>query len=208
MPKTSVARLALLFLPLALLGSPTLAAEDGQQSSITPQTVRVFTGFQHFFKRVLTEDAAHVLAPGPIGADGFSAYVDLPGTGPAAGAVGLVAGQGTLINVRFSAESQCALGGTDFGWCGVRILVDGVEAQPAPADYSFDSTNNGAEGTGSWEGHSMDRHLCIRNPGGAVRTVPVQVQWRVFAGTDPATVPQFRLDDWSLVIESALATCQ
>jgi hypothetical protein len=90
----------------------------------------------------------------------------------------------------------------------VRILVDGVEAEPAPADYAFDSTNNGAEGTGSWEGHAMDRHLCIRNPAGAVRTVPVQVQWRVFAGSDPSTVPQFRLDDWSLTISSALTTCQ
>ena len=158
----------------------------------------------HFFKVVVTQDAFTNLAPGPIGPDFFSQYVDLPG----ASSVAVVAGTGALVNVHFSAESQCALGGSDFGWCGVRILVDGVEAQPAPADYAFDSTNNGAEGTGSWEGHAMDRHHCIRNPAGAVTTVPVQVQWRVFAGVDPTTIPQFRLDDWSLTISSALATCQ
>jgi hypothetical protein len=61
--------------------------------------------------------------------------------------------------------------------------------------------------SGSREGHAVERHLCIRYPTGAVRVVPVQVQWRVFAGTDPLTVPQFRLGDWSLAIETAIATC-
>ena len=187
-------------------------AQDGQQavgpvasSIITPQTVRVFTGQQHFFKVVLTEDAASTLVPGPLAGDGFSAYLNVPGAGPANGSVAVVAGQASLINVRFTAESQCAGGGDEPGWCGVRILVDGVEAQPAPADFAFDSTNNGADGLTSWEGHAMERHLCVANPTGAVRTVPVQVQWRVFAGAD-GVAPQFRLDDWSLAIESALAS--
>ena len=118
----------------------------------------------------------------------------------------MVAGTGALINVHFSAESQCSGGGTDVGWCGLQILVNGVEALPAPADYAFDSTNNGGEGFGSWEGHAMDRHLCIRNPGGAVTTVPVEVQWREF--NQSGAQPIFRLDDWSLSISSALATCQ
>ena len=196
---------------LVVYAGATGLAQDGQQageqiasSIITPQTVRVFTGQQHVFKRVLTEDVAAVLNPGPIAADGFSAYLNVPGAGPANGAVGVVAGQASLINVRFTAESQCAAGGTDAGWCGVRILVDGVEAHPAPADFAFDSTNNGADGFTSWEGHAMERHLCLRNPTGAVRAVPVQVQWRVFAGAD-GIAPEFRLDDWSLAIETALA---
>jgi hypothetical protein len=209
--RLAVMRSTLLVLAsLALPATAAVAQDDGQGPvpEVAPQTLRVFTAFQHVFKRVLTEDAAVVLTPGPIGPDGFSEYLNLPSAGPGNGAVGLVVGPGSLLNVRFSAESQCALGGTDFGWCGVRILIDGVEAQPAPADFAFDSTNNGAEGTGSWEGHAMERHLCLRNPSGTPRTVPVQVQWRVFAGLDPLTVPQFRLDDWSLAIETAIATCQ
>lgn len=208
----SVARFAVFTIFAVLSASAASAQDDGQDASQAGvQTLRVMTGFQHFFKRVLTEDNAVVLAPGPIGADGFSAYLNLPGAGPGTGAIGVVNGPASLINVRFTAESQCADGGADYGWCGVRILINGVEAQPAPADYAFDSTNHGGDTDGSWEGHALDRHLCVRNPnpaGGAV-AVPVQVQWRVFAGLDQATVPVFRLDDWSLTIESAAAqTCQ
>lgn len=188
------------------------AQDDGQDAPPAGvQALRVFTAFQHFFKRVLTDDNAVILNPGPIAADGFSAYQNLPNAGPGNGAIGVVNGAASLINVRFTAESQCADGGADYGWCGMRILVNGVEAEPAPADYAFDSTNHGGDTDGSWEGHAMDRHLCIRNPNpaGTAFAVPVQVQWRVFAGADPATVPVFRLDDWSLTIESAAAqACQ
>lgn len=207
-----VARFAVFTIFAVLSATAASAQDDGQDApQAGTQTLRVMTGLQHFFKRVLTEDQAVDLAPGPIGADGFSAYVNLPGAGPGTGAIGVVNGPATLINVRFTAESQCANGGADFGWCGVRILVNGVEAQPAPADFAFDSTNNGGDGSGSWEAHAMDRHLCVRNPSptGAPFAVPVQVQWRVFAGGDPTTVPEFRLDDWSLTIESAAAqACQ
>lgn len=182
-------------------------AQDGQTPQAGIETLRVFTGITHVFKQVLTEDNAVVLAPGPIAADGFSAYVDLPGAGPGTGAFGAVVGAGSLISVRFSAESQCAGGGGDFDWCGVRILINGTEAQPAPADFAFDSANNGGEDNGSWEGHSMDRHLCVRNPGTTPILIPVQVQWRVFAGVG-GVPPEFRLDDWSLVIETMTATCQ
>ena len=161
----AIARLAMATMCALSCAGAAFAQDDGQDASQAGvQTVRVMTGLQHFFKRVLTEDQAVDLAPGPIGADGFSAYVNLPGAGPGTGAIGVVNGPATLINVRFTAESQCANGGADFGWCGVRILVNGIEAQPAPADYAFDSTNNGGDGTGSWEGHAMDRHLCVRNP--------------------------------------------
>jgi hypothetical protein len=208
----AIARLAMATMCALSCAGAAFAQDDGQDASQAGvQTVRVMTGLQHFFKRVLTEDNAITLNPGPIDAGGFSDYVNLPGAGPGTGAIGVVNGPATLINVRFTAESQCANGGADFGWCGVRILVNGIEAQPAPADYAFDSTNNGGDGTGSWEGHAMDRHLCVRNPSptGAPFAVPVQVQWRVFAGIDQTTVPEFRLDDWSLTIESAAANaCQ
>jgi hypothetical protein len=206
----AVTRVALFTFAAAIAASGAYAQDGQDDQQIGTNTVRVMTGFQHFFKRVLTEDTAIVLNPGPIGPDFFSDYVNLPGAGPGNGALGVVNGPASLINVRYTAESQCAGGGSDFGWCGVRILINGVEAQPAPADYAFDSTNNGADGSGSWEGHAMDRHLCVRNPSptGAPFAVPVQVQWRVFAGVDTTTVPEFRLDDWSLTIESAAAsTC-
>ena len=125
-----IAGLGVFVLLTGLMGSNGFA-QDGQDSEgeIGVQTLRVLTGGVHFFKVVLTQDAASPLVPGAINPGGFSEYVDLSGQG-----VAVVAGQGSLINVHFSAESQCALGGTDFGWCGVRILVDGVEAEPAPAD--------------------------------------------------------------------------
>ncbi len=172
-------------------------------STAKAQTVETFTGFQHFFKQVVTSGSIINFT-----GQADNTYSNMPGAGPSTGAYALVVGQGSLINVRFSAESQCSGGGSDPGWCGLRILVDGVEASPGnTADYAFDSTNNGAEGIASWQGHSMDRHRCVRNDG-TPRIVPVQVQWRVFSGDGNATPPAFRLDDWSLTIESAVANCQ
>src|SRR5688572_29044070 len=97
-------RVGLLAVLLPIMGGSALAQDDGQttQAGVIPQTIRVFTAGSHFFKRVLTEDAAVILNPGAIAADGFSAYVNLPGAGPGNGALGRVTGQGTLINVRFT----------------------------------------------------------------------------------------------------------
>lgn len=172
-------------------------------STAQAQTVETFTGLQQFFKQVVTSGSII-----NFGGQADSTYLNMPGAGPSSGAYALVVGQGSLISVRFSAESQCSGGGADAGWCGLRVLVDGVEASPGnTADYAFDSTNNGAEGSASWQGHSMDRHRCVRNDG-TPRVVPVQVQWRVFSGDGNTTAPTFRLDDWSLTIESSVANCQ
>ena len=41
------------------------------------------------------------------------------------------------------------------------------------------------------------------------RVVPVQVQWMFFNGSGVAAdAPIFRLDDWSLTIESAISSCK
>ena len=187
----SQSRLALVLMALAFAGAG-LASE-------------VQTGLQPVFRQVLTESNAIIL---PAPAASFD-WQPLPGAaGFADSSFALVFGEGTLISVRFTAESQCAGGGTDFGWCAVRILIDGVEAEPAPSDFAFDSSNNGAEGSGSWEGHAMDRHLCIQNPNGVTRIVPVQVEWSEFS--NDADFPSFRLDEWSLTIESSAAfgACQ
>lgn len=194
---------ALVFVLAAAFVHAQSDGQDGEEAVADSEPlVRAFYSGATFFTAVVSDDAARVF-PGP--AD--NAYQNLPGGGLDGGAAAVIAGNGTLVTLRFTAESQCAGGGTDPGWCGVRILVDGVEALPAPADYAFDSTNSGEDGAASWEGHAMDRHICIANPGGAVRFVPVQVQWRVFSSDGDTTPPSFRLDDWTLTIESAVAGC-
>src|SRR5262245_19931973 len=116
-----VVRLGLLVVVMSLSATGAFAQDDGQSGDeIGIQTVRVFTGGAHFYKRVLTEDQFIDLKAGAIGADGFSAWVNLPGAGPGNGAIAVVAPPGSLVNVRYTAESQCAGGGTDVGWCSVR----------------------------------------------------------------------------------------
>jgi hypothetical protein len=197
-------RAGIVLLAATLAPAVAFAQDDGQDPSDQPavQVPQSLSARAPFFKQIVVDPDSQ-LFPGP--AD--NVYQNLPGAGPANGAFAVIAGQGTLVTARFAAESQCAGGGSDFGWCGIRILIDGVESLPAPADFAFDSTNNGAEGTGSWEGHAMERHLCVRNPTGAVRIAPVQVQWRVFSTDGDVTPPEFRLDDTSLTIESSMATC-
>src|SRR5262245_48121643 len=83
-----VMRLGLILILTPLMPTSASAQDDGQEAvaqAAVPQTVRVFSGNTHFFKRVLTEADAVVLTPGAIGTDGFSAYVNLPGAGPANG---------------------------------------------------------------------------------------------------------------------------
>ena len=117
-----------------------------------------------------------------------TAFVNLPG---ATATIGVPSGETAVLLARFSAESQCD-GGAAGNWCSVRILIDGVEANPASGlDFAFDSVEAG--GSGLWTGSSMDRSRLV---GGGVRTVVVQ--WAV---TNAATV--FRLDDWSLTVERA-----
>ena len=81
-------------------------------------------------------------------------------------------------------------GGTN-DFCGVRITVDGNELNPAVGtDFAFDSTDDGDEGTSSWESHAIARSSETLAAGNH----PVQVQFRATTG---ATL---RLDDWALVI--------
>jgi hypothetical protein len=57
------------------------------------------------------------------------------------------AGETARIYAIFSAESACSGGGAGSRFCGVRVLVDGTELNPAVGnDFAFDSTNNGGGG--------------------------------------------------------------
>jgi hypothetical protein len=102
--------------------------------------------------------------------------------------------RGSLVLVRFSAESQCIGAAGTAGTCPVRILIGDFKAQPASnLDFAFDSTSNGTESS-SWEAHSMDRSLRLAFE--QETTVRVQVQAALSTGAT-----DFGLDDWSLTIE-------
>jgi hypothetical protein len=102
----------------------------------------------------------------------------------------------SFLDMRFSGESTCYGGGNDFAWCSLRILVDGVEANPVVGiDFAFDSTNEGRETGNSWESHAIERYSNCLQPGQHI----VTVEW---ASRDfNAAPPTFRLDDWTLAVE-------
>jgi hypothetical protein len=114
-----------------------------------------------------------------------ASYVNLPGS---ATTISVPSGQSALILARFSGESACE-GGPAGNWCSVRILVDGVEAQPASGlDFAWDTD---VASDDIWEAHSIDRSAVVGSGSHTVR-----VQWAV---TNVGTT--FRLDDWSLTVE-------
>ena len=103
------------------------------------------------------------------------------------GSSAIFAGAGSTILVTFSAESACYNGS---GWCSVRILVDGVEADPvAGTDFAFDSTDGGRETAASWESHSVQRARVVTTT--ATHSVVVQV-------AEVGTGVTARYDDWTL----------
>jgi hypothetical protein len=91
---------------------------------------------------------------------------------------------GQFIDARYTAETLC-FGGTS-GWCSVRILVDGVEAEPVVGtDFAFSARGS----TSSWESNSVERVRTVTTSG--THTVTVQAA-SIGAGVSD------RLDDWTL----------
>jgi hypothetical protein len=118
-----------------------------------------------------------------------TSFVDLAGSSET---IAVPAGETARIYVVFSAESSCSGGGANQRFCGVRIVVDGNELNPAAGnDFAFDSTDVGDEGTASWESHAIVRSSETLSAGS--HTVKVQIRT-----TNAATT--LRLDDWALVI--------
>ena|SRR5215471_12554208 len=97
-----------------------------------------------------------------------------------------------LYIAQFTAESVCWGAG---GYCPVRILLNGVEMDPAAGtDFAFDSTDAGTANSSSWESHSVERSRAYQGSFIPV-TVTVQVQYMVTsAGAN------FRLDDWHFTV--------
>jgi hypothetical protein len=120
-----------------------------------------------------------------------TSYVDLAGSSET---FNVPAGETARIYAIFSAESVCSGGGAGppQRYCGARILVDGNELNPAVGnDYAFDSTDNGDEGTLSFESHAIARSSETLSAGN--HTVKVQIRTNVAATT-------FRVDDWALIV--------
>jgi hypothetical protein len=129
------------------------------------------------------------------------AFVPLPG---AVGSMAISPGQRALIKVQLDAETQCTEADIDANWCSVRILIGGIEGNPASGiDFAFDSTNRGRDLPGSWQAGGMTRVRCIANTTGSTINVPVMVQVAVTNVPADASRPVFRLDDWELDIYRA-----
>jgi hypothetical protein len=113
--------------------------------------------------------------------------------------VPIAPGQSALIDAEFSAETRCTGGTTVSGGCIARIQIGGAEGHPrADADasglsYFMDSSDNGDEGTNSYEGHSFSRCRVVRNATTSTISVAVQILVRVSSSTF-----SFWLDDWKL----------
>lgn len=129
--------------------------------------------------------AAVAVARGTDATDTTSgSYVPLPG------ARLTMRGRGLLL-IRFTAESECTSSSPTGDYCSVKILVDGVQAKPNSGfDYAFDTDDGG-----SWEGNAMDRSIKV---GPGLHTI------QVFYGVTNSVI-DFRLDDWSLTVERAIA---
>jgi hypothetical protein len=117
-------------------------------------------------------------------------FVDVPG---AVTSLAIPTGTKGLIHANFSAESACY--GPDPQNCSVRILINGIEANPASgSDFAFD-TNRGGDNPGNQftgEAHSMERYLTDL-PAGAYE---VKVQFLSVSGSNTT-----QLDDWILTVE-------
>jgi hypothetical protein len=118
-----------------------------------------------------------------------TAFVDVAGSSET---FSVPTGETARIYAIFSAESVCFGGGGNPRQCGVRIVVDGNELNPAVGtNFAFDSTDNGDETDNSWESHATARTSETLSAGN--HTVKVQIRT-----TDAATT--LRIDDWALVI--------
>ena len=174
------------FLPAATVNSSAAVEPD----------VKIFTSHDHYFKRVVTSTKPRTTSS--------EEFEDIPG---ASTDIYIPRNWRVLVNTTFSAESRCnEFDSTTGNWCEVRVLVDDIEASPAASNYpgdtfALDSTDGGNNTDASWEGHSMDRHKCVRNYGKSeYRRVPVKVQWKV-TNFDGGTAPSFWLDDWSMSVQ-------
>ena len=157
--------------------------------------VESFTSGAAFFKRVITNTSVLTTSA--------TVFADVPST---LTTIFVPAQTSVLISVDYNAEAACYGGGVgNPNWCELMVMIGGVEGSPQASTtsvgdtYAFVSTDNGAASSGSWGGHALSRHRCVRNASNAPLAVPVSVQWKVVQFG--AATSTFWLDDSAMVIQ-------
>jgi hypothetical protein len=142
---------------------------------------------------IVTETVANTYTPG--GANPApNTFVTLPG---AVITLDVPPGQSRLFVAQYTAESACySAAGAGGNFCQVRILIGGVEGNPAAgADFAFNSNDNGTETAGSWESLTVTRSRRISNTTSAPLAVSIVVQ-----RTTTSVATSLRLDDSHLTV--------
>lgn len=177
-----------------LNGPAALDSAEGAPPALSDFEVRTSRG--HFFKRAITSRVPRTTASAdfqPL--EGARTTILIPPR------------SSVLVNASFDAETRCSdfNSAAGFGWCEVRININGVEGEPAASfdlgdTFALDSTDGGTEGDGSWEGHAVSRHQCISNESTRPREVEVSLDWKV-TNFPAASFPSFWIDDYSFIVE-------
>jgi hypothetical protein len=160
--------------PAALSAAVAIAVLTlgGAATASTALLVTSHTGTTNTRTAIITQDTAAIYTG--------SAYVNV------GGALSIYAQTGSFITATFTAESACY--GTAGAWCSVRILIDGVEAEPVVGtDFAFNSTTGSGGATG-WQSHAVTR----------VRTATTTAFHTVQVQTAEVGAATHRLDDWTL----------
>jgi len=119
-------------------------------------------------------------------------WSDVPG---ATADVTVQDGTTALLLVRFSSGSSCLGPGIASPACLVRVLVDGVEAEPVLGNRSVWGQNCGG-GSTCYAALSIDRSVGPLDPG--THTVTIQAQ--------PGHIQTLEFKGWSLTIERVQVT--
>jgi hypothetical protein len=169
----------------------TTGYPDGTFRPDEPVTRQAMAAFLHRFHQLDDTLFVNHEVGGPF-TTASEAWVQLPG---AQVEFAIPEGMSGQLLATFSSESACS-GAT--GFCRARVMVDDpatgapgpVELGPDAGGFAFDSTDNGTEGTRSWESHSTQRVGSFGQPS------DTWVAW-VEVSTSEAGMAS-RLDDWVL----------
>lgn len=163
---------------IATVAVTTALARTGPTSSIAGRTVTAVRVVRDAIDNAYSETTT-------------TTWTDFPG---AATTITVPSNQQALILVRFSGESSCAATSSEgTGYCSVRVLVNGVEAEPSDGDlFAFGVVSEGT--FKEYESHSVDRSLGPLAPG----TYTVKLQWKTTVYTG---IVAMTLDDWSFTVE-------
>jgi hypothetical protein len=166
----------------AVLGGATVALSAGTLSSASAGNVTAV--------KVVRD--ANPYDPEETGGPPVSTFGDIPG---ASVTMTVPAGTKALLLARFSATSTCV--GPDGTWCGVRIVINGIEAKPNGVNTSIFDSGGPTPDTG---GDNREAHMIERSLFESGGTYVVKVQTMV-----SASGMQEALVNWNLTVERVAA---